>query len=95
MHITHVKSVNSIAPILVRHSWVEDPIVLAYIKANVEDYLAAQNDSEAVEVKKGFQPIETIWTFQRACGKWLLHQSEEKAFLSVYLHLSNEAFSVS
>ncbi len=95
MHITHVKSVNCIAPILVRHAEGEDPIVVVYIRANEEEYLTAQNDSEAVEEKKGFQPIETIWTFQPAAGKWLLHQSEEKASLSVYLRLSKEAFSVS
>ena len=68
----------------------EGSISVVDFKANVESYFIAQSTGLVTEGNKGFQEVETIWTFQLNHGKWLLNNVESAEFRFVYLNLTNE-----
>jgi hypothetical protein len=90
---SQLNKINSMEPIFVRHSGAPDgegSIVVVDFKANAEDYLINRESGMIVEGKKGFQNIETLWTFQLKEGKWLLENIEQIDFWSMYIKMPNE-----
>ncbi|MEN8216371.1 MAG: Tim44-like domain-containing protein [Pseudomonadota bacterium] len=60
------------------------------ISADMEDYLAKRDSGEVVEGKKGFQEVETIWTFRVQNGQWVVANIEEDTLSLDYAQLANE-----
>ena len=90
---SQLNKINRMEPIFVRHSGLpqgEGSIIVVDFKANVEDYLIKRDTGLIVEGKKGFQNVETIWTFQFNNGKWLLENIEQVEFWSMYIKMPNE-----
>jgi hypothetical protein len=56
----------------------------------MEDYLAERDSGEVVEGKKGFQEVETIWTFSVQNGQWVVANIEEDTLSLDYAQLANE-----
>ncbi len=60
------------------------------ITAKMEDYLAKRETGEVVEGKKGFQEVETIWTFTVQNEQWVVANIEEDMLSLDYAKLANE-----
>jgi hypothetical protein len=94
---SQLNKINSMSPIFVRHSGEpngEGSIVVVDFRANVEDYLMKRDSGIIVEGKKGFQNVETLWSFQLQDGKWLLENIEQVDFWSMYIKMPNEVPAV-
>jgi hypothetical protein len=93
VNVSKLNSIHKMEPIFVRytgHPQGEGSIVVVDFKASVEDYLIKRDSGMIVEGKKGFQNVETLWTFQLSEGKWLLENIEQVEFWSMYIKMPNE-----
>lgn len=88
-----LRRIKKMEPIFVKFSDLpqnEDSMVVLDIIAEVEDYLVQRETGLIVEGKKGFQDLETLWTFRLQKGKWLLDNIEQVEFWSMYIKMPNE-----
>lgn len=60
------------------------------ITAKIEDYLAKRETGEIVEGRKGFNDVETIWTFVIQNNQWKVANIEEGVLSLDYAQLTNE-----
>ena len=90
---SELRKINSLMPLFVRHSGLpgaEDSILVVGIDANQEDYLMQRDSGLVVEGKKGFQDVETVWSFRLHQGEWLLDNIEQLEFWLSYVRMPNE-----
>ncbi len=90
---SELRKINSLTPLFVRHSGLpdaEDSIIVIGIDANQEDYLMKRDTGLIVEGQKGFQDVETLWTFRLQKGEWLLDNIEQLDFWLSYVRMPNE-----
>ncbi|MEN8216810.1 MAG: hypothetical protein ABFS56_10640 [Pseudomonadota bacterium] len=77
MEIIYLKNyITLIQPLFLAHPEQEmehegSKLVVA-ITAKMEDYLAKRDSGKIVKGEKGFQNVDTIWTFVVQNGKWVL-----------------------
>lgn len=93
MNKSQMRHIKRMEPIFVRYSNLpqgEDSIVVVDILANIEDYLVQVDSGLIVEGKKGFQDVETLWTFRLLQGQWLLDNIEQVESWSMYIKMPNE-----
>lgn len=95
-HINHcrLKKITDIRPLYLAYRGnepdAEGSRIVVSISANMEDYLADRETGEVVEGKKGFQEIETVWTFVLKNGQWVVANIEEDSLSLTYAQLANE-----
>lgn len=90
---SELRKINSLTPLFIKHSGQpqgEDSILVVGIDANQEDYLMQRDSGLIVEGKKGFQDVDTLWTFRLHKGEWLLDNIEQVEFWSTYVGMPNE-----
>ena len=90
---SELRKINNLTPLFVRHSGLpqaEDSLLVVGIDANQEDYLMQRDTGLIVEGKKGFQDVETLWTFRLHKGEWLLDNIEQVDFWLSYVRMPNE-----
>jgi hypothetical protein len=64
--------------------------IVVSISAQMEDYLAKRDTGEVVEGKKGFDEVETVWTFVIQNKQWVVANIEEGTLSLDYAQLTNE-----
>ena len=81
-----VKSVGRIRPLHVEAAVsggrIESATIVAFISANMQDYLAEIGTGKVVEGDKAFKDVDTVWTFQLINGALKVAQIEE-SYLSL------------
>ena len=61
---------------------IESATIVAFISANMQDYLAEIGTGKVVEGDKAFKDVDTVWTFQLINGALKVAQIEE-SYLSL------------
>jgi hypothetical protein len=89
-----IKKINHIRPLFLAYrgddKQAEGSRIVLSIAAYMEDYLAKRETGEIVEGKKGFQEVETVWTFKIQQGQWVVANIEEDMLSLEYAQLANE-----
>jgi len=89
-----VKKIRGIKPLFLAYRGNEKVAdgsrLVVSIIAKMEDYLAKRDTGEVVEGAKGFQEVETIWTFSVKNGQWVVANIEEDMLSLDYAQLANE-----
>jgi len=89
-----VKKISSIRPLFLAYrgddKQAEGSRIVVSIAAYMEDYLAKRETGQIVEGKKGFQEVETVWTFKVQEGQWVVANIEEDMLSLEYAQLANE-----
>ncbi len=91
-NICRVREINSLKPIHIKatnNPNFEGSRVTFLIDADMEDYLKKRDSDQIVEGKKGFNDVETIWTFVLNDGKWLVENIEQGEMLSAFIKMPN------
>lgn len=87
-NICHASKITAITPLYVEHVEANDgngSRIVLEINAFVTDYVIEVATGKVVEGDKETGDLETIWTFKRVDGQWLLNQIEENTHEHVYL----------
>jgi hypothetical protein len=91
-----VEAISNIQPLFLAHPAQEmehegSELVVA-ITAKIEDYLAKRDSGKIVKGEKGFEDVETIWTFVVQNGKWVVANIEDSSssLLLDYARAHNE-----
>jgi hypothetical protein len=89
-----VKKISDITPLFLACRGDEkEPTnsrLVVSITAKIEDYLAKRETGEVVEGKKGFNEVETVWTFVVQNNQWKVDNIEEGILSLDYAQLTNE-----
>ncbi len=89
-----IKKISSIMPLFLAYrgddKQAEGSRIVVSIAAIMEDYLAKRETGQIVDGKKGFQEVETVWTFKVQQGQWLVANIEEDMLSLEYAQLANE-----
>ncbi|HDN26136.1 MAG TPA: Tim44 domain-containing protein [Thioploca sp.] len=89
-----VKNITDIKPLFLAYRGneqnAEGSIIVVSITANMEDYLAKRDTGKVVEGKKGYQEVETVWTFVLEKDQWIVANIEEDSLSLTYAQLANE-----
>jgi hypothetical protein len=64
--------------------------VVVGVSANMEDYLEERASGKLVEGKKGYQDVESVWSFELQNGAWRVANIEEGSLTLAYAQLANE-----
>ncbi|MBL7825785.1 MAG: Tim44 domain-containing protein [Saprospiraceae bacterium] len=93
INVSQLNRIKKMEPIFVSYSGLpngDNSLIVVDFDANVEDYLMQRDSGLIVEGKKGFQDVETLWTFRLVNGNWLLDNIEQLEFWSMYIKMPNE-----
>jgi len=93
MNICTIREIIKVEPIHIRLTPDEEfngSRIMFAIRAEMEDYLVNIKDSSVIEGKKGFNPVETVWTLKLHDRVWRVDNIEQSEMVSSYMKMNSE-----